>query len=314
MSNRKSLGRGLDALFGGNPSRTPAPAAPAAAPTAAPVAESELPVRDIPVDKIRPNRHQPRTEFDETALQELADSIRVHGLAQPVMVTETSEAGQFELVVGERRWRAAKLAGLEKIPCSVKKLSNRERWEIALIENIQRQDLNAIEEAVALNGLMQEFNLTQDQVATGIGKSRSAVANMLRLLRLHEDVQSAVRQGKITEGHAKVLAGVSEHAEQLRLLQKIVAEEMSVRDLEAFLSNARAKKPEAEAKPVSSPEVKQYEEALQRNLGRKVEIQAKGAKGWVRFAFYSPEDLDTLCRQLGLKALPSDDPASSYPS
>lgn len=259
-------------------------------------------IKHIPVSSIKPNRHQPRTNFDPVALEELSQSIRAHGLAQPLMVTE-SAPGEYELVMGERRLRAAKMAGLETVPCTIKKLSNRDRFELALVENLQREDLNAMEEAIALDGLMKEFDLTQDQVATAIGKSRSAVANILRFLRLHEDVQAALRSGAISEGHAKCLAGVTEHSEQLRLLKRIISENMTVRDLEALLfaekpdkrrgaSSAAAKEP--------LPEVKEYEEEFQRVLGRRVEIQTSGKRGWIRFAFYSPWDLDLLCKRLGL--------------
>src|SRR5581483_6466986 len=165
---------------------------------------------------IKPNRHQPRTHFDPAALEELATSIKSHGLAQALLVTETGLPGEYELVAGERRLRAARMAGLSTVPCVVKKLSNRQRFEVALVENIQREDLNALEEAVALDGLMREYGLTQEDVAGAIGKSRSAVANVLRFLKLHENVQAALRGGTISEGHAKCLAGVTEHSEQLR--------------------------------------------------------------------------------------------------
>jgi ParB family chromosome partitioning protein len=204
--------------------------------------------------------------------------------------------------MGERRLRAAKMAGLDKVPCVVRKLSNRERFELALIENIQREDLNAMEEALAVDGLMKEFSLTQEQAAMALGKSRSGVANVLRYLRLHDDVQSALRTGAITEGHAKILAGLSEHSEQLRLLGKIVEKGMSVRELEAVIQNenvpTKGKKGAQRREP--SAEVKRYEEEFQRILGRRVEIQNAGKKGWMKFAFYSPWDLDILCKRLGL--------------
>lgn len=289
-SGHKALGRGLEALFSAN-------AAKPAAPTAV---NTENLVLNISVDKIRPNRHQPRTYFDLEALEELAQSIRQHGLAQPLLVTETATPGEYELVAGERRLRASKLAGLTAVPCTVKKLSNRDRFEVALIENLQRQDLNALEEAVALDGLMREYNLTQEDVGQAIGKSRSAVANVLRLLKLHEDVQAALRAGSITEGHAKCLAGITEHAEQLRLLEKIIAEQLSVRQLETVLAAREDRKlaiPKVKTVPI---EVQQYQERLQRALGRKVELQTNGKKGWLKFEFYTPEDLDELCQKLGL--------------
>lgn len=292
MAGHKALGRGLDALFGSNPQRatgTPAAGAPG----------SE--VKEISVAHIKPNRHQPRTHFDPAALEELATSIRAHGLAQALLVTESGIPGEFELVAGERRLRAAKMAGLTTVPCVVKKLSNRQRFEVALVENIQRQDLNALEEAVALDGLMREYSLTQEDVAQAIGKSRSAVANTLRLLRLHESVQDALRGGRISEGHAKVLAGVAEHAEQIRLLELIVANNLSVRELEALVAGNRPQKSQGrKSEKAPLPEVRRYEEALQRQLGRKVELKTNGSKGHLRIQFYSPADLDELCQKLGL--------------
>ncbi len=294
-TGHKALGRGLEALFAS--SRT------SAEPATVPAVESGNIVREIPVEKIRPNRHQPRTYFDLEALEELSQSIKQHGLAQPLLVTETSTPGEYELVAGERRLRAAKLAGFAAVPCTVKKLSNRDRFEVALIENIQRQDLNALEEAVALDGLMREYTLTQEDVANAIGKSRSSVANVLRFLKLHENVQAALRAGTISEGHAKCLAGVTEHAEQLRLLEKITSEELSVRQLEALLG-PRAERKLAAPSAVKhvSVEVQKYQEQLQRALGRKVELQTNGKKGWLKFEFYTPEDLDELCQKLGLKS------------
>ncbi len=304
MAGHKALGRGLDALLGSRPERPLTDGAVAPAPRGAEI-------RDIPVGNIKPNRHQPRTEFDPASIEELSQSIKVHGLAQPLMVTETGIPGEYELVVGERRLRASKLAGLATVPCTVRTLSNRQRFEVALIENIQRQDLNALEEAVALDGLMREYTLTQEEVAAAIGKSRSTVANTLRLLRLHEHVQMAVREGKISEGHAKCLAGVADHAEQLRLLGRVLNENLSVRELEALVANQKpAKKGEA-APRQSIPEVRRYEEMFQRLLGRRVELKTNGSKGSLKIEFYSPEDLDTLCARLGLLEKTGDEPASA---
>jgi ParB family chromosome partitioning protein len=297
-AGHKALGRGLEALFSAN-AKTPVPAS-ASSNGAPAVNEPENLVREISVDKIRPNRHQPRTHFDESALAELSQSIKQHGLAQPLLVTETAVPGEYELVAGERRLRASKLAGLSVVPCSIKKMSNRERFEVALIENLQRQDLNALEEAVALDGLMREYTLTQEDVAQAIGKSRSAVANVLRLLKLHEDVQSALRSGTISEGHAKCLAGVAEHAEQLRLLGKITAEQLSVRQLEALIGARPERKAVASAKQVPL-EVQKVQENLQRVLGRRVDLQTNGKKGWVKMEFYTPEDLEQLCAKLGVQ-------------
>jgi ParB family chromosome partitioning protein len=301
MAGHKALGRGLEALFSSQSGTKPD--VKAAVETFSTVTASAThDVRDVAVEKIKPNRHQPRTDFNQEALEELADSIRTHGIAQPLIVTETLPGGEFELVMGERRLRAAKMAGLAQVPCVVRKFSNRERFELAIVENIQREDLNGMEESLAIDGLMKEFNLTQEQVALALGKSRSAVANTLRFLRLHESVQSALRSAQISEGHAKILAGVPEHSEQLRLLEKIIDQKLTVRDLEGLIQNesvpTKGKKAAARREP--SPEVKAYEEAFQRILGRRVELQTSGKKGWMKFAFYSPWDLDILCKRLGL--------------
>ncbi len=299
MPPHKALGRGLDALFTSTKARTAVPAQPQEQKPVPAASANEI--RDVAVSKIKPNRYQPRTEFEPAALQELSESIKRHGLAQPLVITETVVAGEYELVAGERRLRASKLAGLATVPCVVKKFTNRERFEVALVENLQRQDLNALEEAVALDGLMKEYNLTQEEVAGAIGKSRSTVANILRFLRLHDDVQAALRGGTISEGHAKILAGVSEHSEQLRLLQRIVGDQLTVRQLEALLGTGIKKKSAKAAKP-PAPEVAKFEEELQRLTGRRVEIQTNGKNGWLKFEFYTPEDLDYLCKKLGLKA------------
>ena len=297
----KALGRGLNALFTETKSSSKIEASAAVSETASAAnAATANTVRELPINNIKPNRHQPRTDFDEAALLDLSQSIKVHGLAQPLVVTETA-SNEYELVVGERRLRASKLAGLATVPCLIKKMSNRERFELALVENIQRQDLNALEEAIAMDGLMREFNLTQEQVTEALGKSRSAVANLLRFLKLHEDVQIALRAGVITEGHAKILAGLPEHSDQLRLLEKVTKENWSVRQLENWMASSQTKKKvrSSEAAP-QIPEAKKFEEDFQRILARRVEIQTDGKKGWLRFAFYSPWDLELLCKKLGL--------------
>lgn len=298
MAGHKALGRGLDALFSASSSGAK-PDVKAAVETFNQVTASQN-VRDISIDKIKPNRHQPRTNFDPEALAELSESIRKYGIAQPLVVTEN--AGEYELVMGERRLRAAKMAGLATVPCILRTFNNRERFELALIENIQREDLNSMEQAMAMDGLMKEFNLTQEQVALALGKSRSAIANSLRFLRLHENIQASLRSGAITEGHAKILAGVPEHSEQLRLLEKIILQKLTVRDLDDLIQkeSVSTKGKRSAARKESSAEVKRYEEVFQRILGRRVEIQSKGKKGWLRFAFYSPWDLDILCKRLAL--------------
>ncbi|MCG3204443.1 MAG: Stage 0 sporulation protein J [Elusimicrobia bacterium] len=301
MAAHKALGRGLEALFSSHPSRPKQEVQDSPEKTSLKGASGPH-VREIPVGNIKPNRHQPRTEFDQEALAELAQSIRSHGLAQPLLVTESGTPGEYELVAGERRLRASKMAGLASVPCTIRSLTNRQRFEVALVENLQREDLNALEEATALDGLMKEYDLTQEDVANAIGKSRSTVANILRLLRLHADVQAAVRAGSITEGHAKCLAGLSEHTEQLQWLVKIIEDHLSVRDLESLLSEQPSqKKSNSNRLKQVLPEVLKYQEELQRQLSRRVEIQTNGKKGWLKFEFYNPEDLDVLLKKMGLK-------------
>jgi ParB family chromosome partitioning protein len=296
----KALGRGLDALLSSSRERKPKDLRTVT--DVAPTPHTGQEIRNIQLHRIKPNRHQPRHHFEEDALKELSDSILKHGIAQPLVITETAVQGEFELVMGERRLRAAKIAGLQTVPCVVKKLSNRERFELALIENLQREDLNAMDKALALDNLMKEYSLTQDEVAKTLGVSRPAVANTLRFLRLHEKVQEALKSSQISEGHAKILAGLPHHSEQLRFLGKILTEKLSVRALEALITDqgTERKKPLIKKKKETPSEIKAYEEDLQRILGRRVEVQSTGNKGWIRFAFYSPWDLDNLCKRLGL--------------
>jgi len=283
----KALGRGLDALL--------------KPPVAAPVG-GEV-VAKLPVDKIRPNRYQPRSYFAEEALQELAESIKTHGLAQPLLVSASPIPGEYELVAGERRLRAAKLAGLHEIPCVVRSVNERERGELSLIENIQREDLNPMEEAEALKKLMDEFGLTQEEMARTLGRSRPAVANKLRLIDLPEDLKGAVRDGALSEGHARTLLGIGDPDKQSEIGHKAIREKLTVRDLEKMTLDWQSafEGGHAKAPRRKNPEVRRLEEDLQRALGRKVEVQSRGKKGWLRIAFYSLDDLDVLLRQLQTK-------------
>lgn len=287
----KALGRGLDALL---KPVAPAPAEPGAGGAA-----------QIPVDKIRPNRYQPRTQFNPESLQELADSIKAHGLAQPLLVSPSAVPGEYELVAGERRLRASKLAGLAEVPCVVRQVTERERHELSLIENIQREDLNPLEEAEALKKIMQEFSATQEEVARALGRSRPAVANKLRLLELPEAVRQALRDGQITEGHARALLGLSDADRQAELGQRVLREKLTVRDVERLVTDWQAAKRDGTVRPAKrkDPDLRHLEEELQKSLGRRVEIQARGQKkGWLRLAFYSVDDLDALVAQLkGIK-------------
>lgn len=289
----KALGRGLDALL--------KPAAPAGG---APESANADGAAKIPVDKIRPNRAQPRVHFAEEALRELADSIRIHGLAQPLLVSRSAVPGEYELVAGERRLRAAKLAGLSEVPCVIRAVSERERHELSLIENLQRQDLNAIEEAESIRKLMAEYSLTQEDVAKALGRSRPAVANKLRLLDLPDDIRLAVMEGRLSEGHARAILGVEDAKRQIELGRRVMADRLTVRDVEKIVADWSSARREGRVKsaPRKDADVRHLEEDLQKSLGRRVEVQAQGKdKGWLRLAFYSLDDLDRLIKILKRK-------------
>lgn len=278
----KALGRGLEALL--TPSRT--------------VEGPPNRVTMVSVDKIRPNKHQPRVHFSEESLESLAASLKTHGVAQPLLVSPSAVPGEFELVAGERRLRAAKKAGLREVPCAVRNVTERERHELALVENIQREDLNPLEEAESLRKLMDAFAVTQEDMARALGRSRSAVANKLRLLDLPEEFKAALRAGRLTEGHARALLGISDPTQRLEAGRRILVENLTVRDVENLGANrysSRKSSPRAE----KDADARRWEEELQKDLSRKVELQIRGKnKGWVRLAFYSFEDLDVLVRTL----------------
>jgi ParB family chromosome partitioning protein len=285
MSN-KALGRGLEALL--KPVMGTAPG-------------NRTTIEKISVDKIHPNRHQPRTRFTADSLQELADSIKLHGLAQPLLVSPSAVPGEFELVAGERRLRASKLAGLVDVPCVVRSVTDRERRELSLIENIQRENLNVMEEADSMKKLMDEVGLTQEDMAKRLGKSRSAVANKLRLLELPQMVRNALMEGLLLEGHARALLGLSTPAAQENLAKRVVQEKWSVRDVERWVARqGTTDTTETDAAPKrKNPDVRHLEEELQRFLGRRVVIDERGKeKGWVRLEFYSVNDLEVLQQQL----------------
>lgn len=282
--SKPALGRGLDALL---------------KPVAAPVAGES--VAKLPLDKIRPNRHQPRVHFAPESLQELADSIRVHGLAQPILVSPAAAPGEYELVAGERRLRAAKMAGLTEIPCVVRTVNDRQRHELALVENLQREDLNPLEEAASMRKLMDGFQLTQEEIARVLGKSRPAVANKLRLLDLPEAVAQALAEGAITEGHARALLALEDAGSQAEMARRILAERLTVRDVERLVADWASAHAEGRVKAPrrKNPDIRHMEEELQRLLGRRVSVDQKGKqKGWVKLEFYSIADLETLLKIL----------------
>jgi ParB family chromosome partitioning protein len=246
------------------------------------------------IEMIRPNHYQPRRHFAEDELEELADSIRSQGIIQPLLV-RADEVG-YELVAGERRLRAAALAGLDRVPVLVKDVSDAEMLEISIVENIQRENLNPMEEAEAYHRLITEFDLTQDKAAARVGKSRSAVANFLRLRQLPDAIKQSILEGALSMGHARALLGADTPAKQQTAWREVVAKKLSVRDTEALIKRINAEK-----KPDRKPEltsVQRYfrdvSEDLSRQFGTRVRIQRKGKKGRVEIDFFSDDDLDRL--------------------
>ncbi len=273
---KRGLGRGFGALI----PQAPAPTRPA----------EQL----LPVDRIAPNPWQPRLRFDESKIQEMADSIREQGVVQPLVVRRRE--GGYELVTGERRLRAARLAGLDSVPVVVRDLSDREALEIALIENLQREDLSALEEAAAYQRLVGEFTLTQEEVARRVGKSRPAVANTLRLLGLPEPIRDQLRDGSLSAGHGRALLALDSAAEQVAAAREAIRLGLSVRQLEERIRRRTQKRPAR--RPVGDRNVADLEKQLQRSLGTKVRILAKGHKGKIAIEYYSLEELDRLLARL----------------
>lgn len=245
----------------------------------------------LSVDDVHPNRSQPRTHFDPKELDDLVSSIKKHGVLQPIVVTESEDG--YELIAGERRTRASKLAGKTEVPALVRSVTGQERLELALIENIQRHDLSAIEEARAYRQLMDEFSLSQQEVADQVGKSRSAVANTVRLLDLPEDIQNALEQGTISAGKARALLSLSSEAEQHDMYQSMIGEKMSVRDVEA----AVALKPSKKGSKRRDPNINAIERELEEALGTKVRVQESNGKGKITIEFYSKEELQEIIKR-----------------
>jgi ParB family chromosome partitioning protein len=272
---QQGLGRGLAALI-------PQRSSPLAAHT------------EIPISRIRPNPFQPRKRIDVEALQGLAASIAEHGVIQPILVTEVLDG--YRLVAGERRLRAAELAGLERIPAVIRQLADPAQLELALVENVQRADLDAIEEAHAYRQLIDEFGFTQESVATRVGRARSTVANTLRLLELDPAVQAAIADGRLTEGHGRALVGLQPEV-QARLLDSIVGQALSVRQTEELVRRLREPKPEPTPK-AADPDIERVEEELRRSLGTKVSLARTRRGGRIVIEFYSDEDLGRLYERL----------------
>lgn len=264
-------------------------------------AETVKPDTVMDINKVEPNREQPRKNFDEDALLELSESIKQFGVIQPLIVQDRKT--YYEIIAGERRWRAAKMAGLKEIPVIIKNYTDQEIMEISLIENIQREDLNPIEEALAYKRLLTEFNLKQDEVAERVSKSRTAVTNSMRLLKLNDKVQQMLIDDMLTTGHARALLAIEEGEEQYNLAQKIFDEKMSVRDVEKLvkkLQKEKTEKPKEQEKPDQSLEQMQViyhdlEERMKGIFGTKVSISSKDMiKGTIEIEYYSPDQLDHI--------------------
>ena len=290
---KRGLGKGLDAMI-------PIPESSSSEKAAPDKTDTKDPETVVRITQIEPNREQPRKNFDEDALQELADSIKQFGLLQPILVQDRKT--YYEIIAGERRWRAAKLAGLKEVPVIIRDYSAQEIVEISLIENIQREDLNPIEEAQAYKRLLTEFNLKQDEVAERVSKSRTAVTNSMRLLKLCDEVQQMIIDEMLSTGHARALISIEDPEQQYMIAQKIFDEKLSVRDVEKLVKNLN--KPEKIKKNTQSDDgldiiYQDVAEKLKQSLGTKVEISSKGnGAGKIEIEFYNHDDLDKIIELL----------------
>ena len=302
---KPALGRGLGALLGGDSiASPPSPAPPlTAAPAAAPDLRER--VQQAPLQRIHPCPFQPRKEFSPETLRELADSIKEQGIVQPLIVRERD--GRLELIAGERRWRAAQLAGLAQVPVIVRQADDRAVLELALIENLQRENLNAIEEAQGYTQLIEQFRLTQEEVAVKVGKSRAAVANALRLLKLAPAIQNHIREGRLSVGHAKVVLGLASAPLQLVAADRILKEGLNVRQTEALVARLQARETGTASKTAAHPDSPQdphaadIEDRLRQRLGTKVHLRYLQGKGALEISFFSDAELERLLEILGVK-------------
>jgi ParB family chromosome partitioning protein len=281
MGARQALGRGLTALI-----------------PQASRAESENDLLMIPLGKIMRNRRQPRKEFSEEQLNELAASLREHGILEPLVVRPIEDGEtQYELVVGERRWRAAKIAGLDQIPCIIKEIDDRQALEMALVENLQREDLNAMEEAEAYKRLVEDYQLTQEEIAGRVGKKRATITNRLRLLELEQEIQEQVRSGVLSAGHAKALLSLPRGEVRKKVAAQCIREGWSVRQIEAVVQKwHKRSKPAKKKQNASAAEnaFSELEQNFQRVLGTKVRILKQGKIGHIQIEFYDDEDITRI--------------------
>ncbi|MCR5117319.1 MAG: ParB/RepB/Spo0J family partition protein [Lachnospiraceae bacterium] len=282
----RGLGKGLDSLI---------PVSVAEDKIIEDVAKKEGNTEEVvDINYVTPNRDQPRKSFDKEKLEELAESIKIHGIVEPILVQDRKD--HYEIVAGERRWRAAKLAGLKKVPVFVRNYTERQIKEISLIENIQREDLNPIEEALAYKDLMAEYSLTQEEVASRVSKNRSTITNSLRLLKLGKKVQNMLINKSISEGHARALIGIEDEKKQLEIAEKIVKNKLSVRDVEKLVKESdKPSKPKKELSEDLEIFYKDIAEKMKQKLGTKVTINAKeDGSGKIEIEFYSNDDLDRI--------------------
>lgn len=318
--SKPALGRGLGALLGGTPvianpapvsalsttvtqSLPPSAAAHTIAPALTPAPRDH--VRHLAVTQIRPCALQPRKDFSAESLRELADSIQEQGIVQPLIVR--AQGSHFELIAGERRWRAAQLAGLTDVPVLVREADDRAVLEMALIENLQRENLNAIEEALGYAQLVSQFQLTQELVATKVGKSRAVVANALRLLKLPSDLQSFIREGRLSVGHAKVILGLTEETQQRHAAERVIKEALNVRQTEGLIAKLQSRDSTRARNGAKTPlttdaHVASLENKIRERLGTKVHLRYTQGKGALDISFYSDAELERILQILGIDA------------
>ena len=290
MPETRGLGKGIRALI------------PEGPPPQLQQLERKTEQFQVPLQAIQLNRFQPRQKIDELKVQELANSIQESGLIYPLLVRKTDKSGLngpvYELIAGERRYRALRLLGRMEAPVIVREVSDRKALELSLIENLQREELNPIEEATAYQRLLQEFGLTQEEVAAAMGKDRATVANTLRLLKLALSVREEVSRGRLTLGHARALLAVEIEKEQMALAQRVIAEGLSVRQVEGLVRAITSGKRSRPRRDGKDPHLAAAEQKLQRALGTNVRIDHGRSRGWIRIAYYSPKDLDRVLARL----------------
>lgn len=276
MTRKSGLGRGLDALI---PNKDkPAPSG----------------VVNIPVSRVVPNPRQPRTRFNPQEISELASSIQEHGVIQPIIVSYDESNSKYTLVAGERRWKAAQHAGLEFIPALVREVSEQQQVELALIENVQRSDLNPLEAAEAYRQLSEDFGLSHEEISNRVGKSRTAVTNTLRLLKLPAEVKLSLIEDQISEGHARALLALPNAQAQSAALKTVLAKDLTVRQTEQLVRSLSGEKPEITPKPALPPEIIAIEEVLRTHLGTKVKVNQRQKGGTIVIHYFSPEELNNL--------------------